>query len=187
MNYDPIDEKILRDLYINQRLTMKQISEVLGVAVGKVFKYMKKYNIESRKYTEEWRRRISESNKGRSSPLKGTHLSEEAKKKMSDFHKGRYVHPSEFGGHSKKRNDGYIYVYCPEHPKSSKDGYRMEHILIMEKHIGRYLKDDEVVHHKNHIRDDNRVENLQVMTFKEHAALHMRERWQKKKGEMAYQ
>lgn len=56
----------------------------------------------------------------------------------------------------------------------------------MEKKIGRNLKEDEVVHHKNHIRDDNRIENLQLMTFKEHASLHMKERWANKKGVMTY-
>ena len=59
----------------------------------------------------------------------------------------------------------------------------MEHHYVMEKHIGRYLNNDEVVHHINHIRSDNRIENLQLMTFKEHAALHMKERWAKKKEE----
>ena len=58
----------------------------------------------------------------------------------------------------------------------------------MEQHIGRYLKDDEVVHHKNKIRNDNRIENLQLMTFKEHASFHMKERRKsKKKGMMTYQ
>ena len=60
----------------------------------------------------------------------------------------------------------------------------MEHRYIMEKHIGRMLENDETVHHINHVKDDNRIENLQLMTFKEHAGLHMRERWEmKKKGE----
>lgn len=63
----------------------------------------------------------------------------------------------------------------------------MEHDLVMECIIGRHLKDDEVVHHKNKIRNDNRKENLELMTFKEHAALHMKERNELKKGGMTYQ
>lgn len=53
----------------------------------------------------------------------------------------------------------------------------------MEKHIGRYIQKDEVVHHINHIRNDNRVENLQLMTFKEHAGLHTKERHEKRRKE----
>ena len=63
----------------------------------------------------------------------------------------------------------------------------MEHRLIMEQHIGRYILPDEVVHHKNGVRDDNRLENLELMTFKEHAGLHMKERWEKRKELMTYQ
>lgn len=54
----------------------------------------------------------------------------------------------------------------------------------MECYIGRWLKEKEVVHHINHKRDDNRIENLQLMTTSEHARLHMLER---KKGVMTYQ
>ena len=52
----------------------------------------------------------------------------------------------------------------------------MFHTVIMERHIGRYLSDDEVVHHINHDRLDNRIENLQLMKKKDHMSMHMKER-----------
>lgn len=59
------------------------------------------------------------------------------------------------------------------HPRATKGGqYVFEHILVMEKKIGRYVQPGEVVHHINHNRKDNRIENLQLMTASEHSRLH---------------
>lgn len=83
-------------------------------------------------------------------------------------------HPRARGGKPYMIN-GYRMVYCPSNPSCNKIGYVQEHRLVIEKSIGRFLRRDEVVHHKNKKRDDNRLENLQLMTSSEHRSLHAKE------------
>lgn len=59
---------------------------------------------------------------------------------------------------------GYIYVIMKNHPSAGKNGYILEHRAVMEKHLGRTLLSTEIVHHINGVRDDNRVENLQLFS-----------------------
>lgn len=77
------------------------------------------------------------------------------------------------GGIMKKQ--GYVLVRTEGHPNAEKRGkYVEQHILVMEKCLGRYLTKDEVIHHINGIRDDNRIENLQLVTRSEHATIEWR-------------
>jgi len=71
---------------------------------------------------------------------------------------------------------GYWAVLRHDHPNASADGYVLEHRLIMEKKISRYLTKDEVVHHINGVRKDNQIENLLLMDANEHRSFHTKGR-----------
>ena len=66
-----------------------------------------------------------------------------------------------------KDGHGYVKIYLPKHPKNNCK-YVLEHRLVMEKKLGRKLKRHEIIHHLNGIRNDNRVENLMLVTRKTH-------------------
>ena len=70
------------------------------------------------------------------------------------------------------KHNGYVYVKAEGHPNADKKGFYAKHRLVIEQNIGRYLRSDEHVHHRNHIRDDNRLSNLQLLTKGEHRRNH---------------
>lgn len=101
--------------------------------------------------------------------------------KLVDNFKGRFNrvghrgktkenHPCWKGGQIIDR-DGYIQTWAPTHPWPRK-GYLREHIRVMELFIGRRILPNECVHHKDHNRKNNSIENLELMTRDEHSKLH---------------
>lgn len=68
-------------------------------------------------------------------------------------------------------NNGYVRIYEPGHPAATRSGWIFEHRHIVEQALGRALANAEHVHHLNHVRDDNRPENLQLLSHSEHSAI----------------
>lgn len=150
------------------------------------------------KHTEEWKKKMSEKFSGKGNPFYGKRHPKKTIERMKEKLKGRRLSPKtefkkgcislrkgkkfpEFSGENHPRWKGgrikhgkYIDVLSPNHPNRSKRGYVLEHRLVMEKHLGRYLLTKEVVHHINGIKDDNRIENLEFFANKKE---HLKSYW----------
>ena len=78
-----------------------------------------------------------------------------------------------WGGGRTVDKTGYVRLHKPDHPRARR-GYVLEHRLVMERRLGRFLEPGEVVHHRNGVRDDNRDENLELFASN---GPHMRHEW----------
>lgn len=131
----------LRQKYWDEGLNCPQIAALVGVDPSTVHRWMVQLNIPRRK--------------------QGENPSQETRRKMGRGHRGP-KNANRKGGRYRMTQD-YIHVWQPDHPHANARGYVREHRLVVEKALNRYLKPDELVHHINGIRDDNRLENLQLI------------------------
>jgi len=143
-----ITKELLQDLYWNKGLSTYKIASSLGVDRGYIRSRMKTLGVPTRnlsrammglKKSKKHCDNISKANTGKVGLDKNHHWK---------------------GGRTKC--NGYMFVKCLGHPEANKDGYIIEHRLIMEKQISRPLKEEEIVHHINANRTDNRIENLML-------------------------
>lgn len=144
----------------------KMRKSMLGKNIGKVrtSETIEKLRQTStgRKHSKETKRKMSLWQIGRKRPQSYIENRKKSNRARPDF--GRYI--------DKK---GYVHIYSPEHPFAPKVKvpYMFEHRLVMEKHIGRFLKKGEIVHHINKIPNDNRIENLLLCNnISEHTIIH---------------
>jgi NUMOD3 motif len=109
-----------------------------------------------RKFSVAHKQKLSEANKGEKNPNFGKERSEEMNKKTSLSNLGK--HEGNKTPEERKRRslmnrgpnnpcwkggrviqDGYVYIWNPDHPRSDKSDYIGEHVLVMESFLGRWL------------------------------------------------
>ena len=71
---------------------------------------------------------------------------------------------------------GYVKVKVKSHPMADKRNYVLLHRLVMENYLGRYLKEDEYIHHKDGNKLNNDISNLELVYAEQHAKEHYTER-----------
>jgi len=89
-------------------------------------------------------------------------------KKLSEIQKKKIGEKSRFNKYTyirgwKCNRDGYKFILNPDKKSIHDRRYVPEHRYIIEKHIGRPLSHNEIVHHINGIKNDNRLENLKIV------------------------
>ena len=105
---------------------------------------------------------------------KGLYCRSCSNKRNGKSRRGMYQGENAFAWHGGlvKHTQGYsmIYLYPDDFFSSMADSshYVMEHRLVMAKYLGRCLQPWEIIHHKNHIRNDNHLDNLQLITDDRH-------------------
>lgn len=71
-----------------------------------------------------------------------------------------------------RTSKGYVTLTIKDHPNASAEGKIFEHRIVMEMFKGRYLSEEETIHHKNGIKHDNRIDNLEILDRVTHTLLH---------------
>lgn len=84
----------------------------------------------------------------------------------------RRENSANWNGGFRKTSKGYRQVLMPEHKRADNSGYVLEHILVFEKESGIELPPNCCIHHINGIKNDNRIENLCMMTHSAHTIYH---------------
>ena len=141
-----MDIEEFRRLYYDQNMTQAEVAEKMGVTQKIIFHFMRKNHLPARKAAKRYQRG----------------------EKNAAWKGGRRIN-----------EQGYVEIYKPGYHHTRPNGYVREHIYVAEQMLGRPLKyygsgdgRNEVVHHINGDKTDNREDNLLVLSAKDHRKLH---------------
>lgn len=121
--------------------------------------------------TEKYRKKMSLATKGEKNGFFGKKHTEKCKEKFRKIRK-TWIANSKGG---RIMSHGYILIKKPSHPHSDMQGYILEHRLIAELFLDRYLKLEEIVHHRDGNGFNNKQNNLFV--FENHCEHSRYENW----------
>ena len=155
------DEKWLRKQVENKPL--RQIAEEIGCSYGGVSYATRKFKIN-----------VPQRSKQRVSLTRSRSCKQAYKRNNPNGRFGKLASNWKGGRRLAGTGGRYIHIYKPEHSKSDSNGYVMEHRLIMEKKIGRYLTSEEIVHHKDGDGHNNKIYNLELTNKKKHYKEHFK-------------
>lgn len=152
------------------------MAEHFGVSKKLILNRMKEYGIERRKndtayWIAQWAH-LGSAEIAKRLQLRQSSICQTAKangiKVYDPYHKGHIT-----------THNGYKMIPMPDHPQADSKGYIREHRWVAEQKLGRLISEDEVVHHINGDKLDNRPENLEVMLAAEHVSHHFKgSRWE---------
>lgn len=78
-----------------------------------------------------------------------------------------------WNGGETRDNDGRVRILRPDHPRANHHGYVLRGRVVLEEHLGRPLRNEEVVHHIDGNNTNDAIGNLQVFeTTNEHTRYH---------------
>jgi hypothetical protein len=142
----PFSKEEVSRRYYEEKEGMKEIAEAAGTSRQRLGRWMNFWNLPRRSCAEGVR----------------TKWIREGRESLS---------PNWSGGKWLKKREKEWRVYAPSHPRAQNSSVA-EHILVAEKRIGRFLEEEEVVHHLDLNHANNVPENLCVMTNSQHKTLH---------------
>jgi len=155
-----MDDSNLIDLYINKKLSSKEISKIYNISYSAVRKKLIILGI--------MRSRVEAMEIAR--PKFGLHLKGKkrifSEKWKENIRKSAIERGKRSAIGKSLKPYGYFEITRGENKGKS------EHIVIMKQSIGRKILKNEVVHHINENRSDNRIENLMLMTISDHLRFH---------------